>query len=334
METPCYIFNKKTLENNYKNMQKNLSFCKLHYSTKANGNYSVLKILSEIGANFEVSSLEEFQTLKRLNVKPENIIFGLPVKSEALIKKLYKEECRYFIFDSLLELNKIKEHAPKAKKILRIMISDIVEGCIPFGMHPNEINKEVIANIDGLHFHITRNRSIENQLNALNRVEDILVSYSLHDIILNIGGGYCLHATEYYKIINDYLLRIKKKHDLTLLCEPGEEIIHTAGKVITTVLLVKKYNNYINVYLDFSESNGLKLRPSTVIINNFRRTDRRIYYRFFDNTCKHEERFSKILNYDIRIGDQLELSPYGAYTLCLCSDFHNFPKPNVYIESE
>lgn len=334
METPCYVFNKKVLENNYKKMQENLSVCKLHYSTKANGDYIVLKILSEIGANFEVSSLKEFQTLKRLNVKPENIIFGLPVKSEKLIEELYKEDCRYFIFDSLLELNKIKKYAPEAKKVLRIMVSDIVDGSIPFGMLPDEINKDIITSIDGLHFHITRNHIIENQLNVLKRIEDILVSYSLHDIILNIGGGYCLHDTEYYNVINDNLLRIKNKYNLTLLCEPGEEIIHTAGKVITTVLLVKKYNNYINVYLDFSESNGLKLRPSTVIINNFRRTDRRIYYRFFDNTCKHEERFSKILNYDIRIGDKLELSPYGAYTLCLCSDFHNFPKPKVYIENE
>ena len=116
------------------------------------------------------------------------------------------------------------------------------------------------------------------------------------------------------------------------MCEPGEGIIHTAGKVVTTVLLVKKYNNYVNVYLDFSEPNGLKLRPIYLSINNLRKSNKRIYYRFFDNTCKHEERFTKILDFEICIGDKIELSPYGAYTLCLCNDFHGFPKPNIYID--
>lgn len=333
MKTPYYIFNQKTILENYKKMQQNLNCCELHYSTKANGHIEILKVLSQIkNVGFEICSQYEWNILSELGAKADNILFGLPIKQESLIDELYKNGCRYFIFDTHSELEKLNRLAPNANKVLRILISDIIEECIPFGINIDNITREMMDQCDGLHFHITKNYDIIRQMLALDRIEFILERYSLRNIILNIGGSYNIDTKDsYYDLLNQRLSRMKKDYNLKIFAEPGEAIVHTAGRVYTTVLGIKEQKTHRDVYIDFGEPSGLRLIPDIVRLSNGERDGKRCLYRFFDNTCRHVARFSKFLTLDLRLNDCLELSPYGAYTLCLSNDFHNFPRPGVYI---
>ncbi|MFC2146188.1 hypothetical protein ACFLRT_02375 [Acidobacteriota bacterium] len=341
MNTPKYVFDKNEIIRCYHEMKKMMAFGDVYYALKANSEIGVLEVLENIGAKFEVASMEEFNKLLTIGVSPRRIICGAPVKKIEMIRHLFSKGCNYFVFEDIRELEKLQKFAPGAQKILRVYISDIAPDSIGFGMNVEMINyyKDslpwFLSAIEGITFHISNNDNIDVCIRTLERIEKLLLQMSGNKIkILNIGGSYQLTAPNFFfEILNEKLERIKKVYNLRVICEPGAAIVHTAGKVITEVVLVKDQDGFFDVFIDTGIPSGLNTRrPGSVnIVNRSIEPGKRTFYRFFDTTCLHRQLFLLPLKYKIMEGDIMELGNLGAYTVCFKNDFHAWKKPAVEI---
>jgi len=339
VNTPKYIFDKNELIRCYHEMQKMMPFGDIYYTIKANAEIIVLDVLESIGANFDVASMEEFDRLFTIGVSPKRIICGAPVKKTEMIRHLFSKGCNYFVFEDIGELEKLRKYAPGAQKILRVYINDIVPDTIGFGMDVEKIDHYkdslpwFLPAVDGITFHISNNVNIEACVKVLERIEKLLLQLRGPKIrILNIGGSYKLTApTVFFEILNEKLERLKKVYNLRIICEPGAAIVHTAGKIITEVVLIKEQDGFFDVFIDAGAPTGLSNRkPESIkIVNRETESGKRTFYRFFDTTSLHQQLFLFPLKFRIKEGDILELGHLGAYTVCFKNHFHSWKMPAV-----
>lgn len=342
MDTPYYVFSKEKIINNFYQMSKNLYLCDIYYALKANSEIEILEILNNCNAGFEIASLGELDKLEKLNINSDRIICSLPVKSIELITQLYLYGCRYFVFDTIDELIKLCQYAPNSKKILRLYIGDILDNSIGYGMRIECIKSLVDNNssyldiIDGVTFYVSKNKNISNLIRVFDRVDYILSLLSWENKILNIGGNYRLLdevPAEFYVQLNNRLTILAKKYNLRILAEPGHGIIKNAGTLITKVVLTKKQDNEVHVFIDAGTPTGIHFEPDEVRkIENTSELAEEILYKFYGITCSHQLLFVKKLNYNIMQNDILEFSNYGSYTICMSNNFHSWSKPIVKIQ--
>lgn len=343
MNTPKYVFNKSEIENCYNAIKEKLHNITICYALKANSEIAVLQILKEINADFEVASSEEFDKLLSINVDPNKIICGLPVKPKNMIDHLYSNGCRYFVFDMPEELNKLLIYAPNSKKILRLNINDLIPSSIEFGMPIKEIiyclndGRNFAKNIDGISFHISNNIDIDNCQKVIDRVEYLLKMLPGKKMVLNIGGGYRIYASDdFFLKLNNRLQDLTNNFNLKLVAEPGNTVVNSAGSVFTKVIGVRKRdNNVYDIYIDAGKPTGIKTDekriPSFIRLVQDKPVCEERQYRFVDITCMHKPHFSIKLSSIVEDGDIFEFGDMGAYTVCLSSNFHAWKPPVVEI---
>lgn len=335
--TPKYVFSKERIEYCFFSMCKKMKGVTIYYSLKANSEKVVLEVLKDANAKFEVASIGEFDVLKEIGVSSDRIICGLPIKPIAWLQHMYSQGCRYFIFDSKRELDKLIDHAFDSLKILRINISDLVSNSIDFGMdYESACNLlqdfDSAKHVDGLSFHISNNTQINNFNCVLDRIETLIPFIKASPKILNIGGGYRIDATdEFYYNLQDRIARIKIKYGVDVIAEPGNTIVNSAGSIYTKVIGIKKRKDYTDVYIDVGKPSGLKTSnkrlPERINIIGKNASLEKYKYRFIDITCMHKPHFSWELNYVLEENDIIQFTEMGAYTVCLQSKFHLWESP-------
>ena len=267
MNTPYFVFDISAVKKNYLTLKSVLAADRVFYALKPNSEIPILSSLNEINASFEIASVEELEKLKALNIGPERIICSLPVKSEEMISALYNYGLRYFVFDIEEEFHKLKRLAPGAKPILRIDITDIATNTICYGMTYSEFSEAKRKGIEtnGVTFYIAKNKNINIVLEVLDLAEQFMKPMK-NDLILNIGGNYRLTdevSDDYYVLLNERLISLKKKYNCTIYVEPGRSVIRSAGSLVTSVIGVKQGKNY--VYIDAGEPTGISYYPDNII---------------------------------------------------------------------
>jgi len=73
---------------------------------------------------FDCASKSEIRSILKLGASPKDIIFSNPIKLESDIEYAYRKGVRITTADSLDELKKIKQFAPKMKILWRIAIKE------------------------------------------------------------------------------------------------------------------------------------------------------------------------------------------------------------------
>ena len=109
------------VQRKYDGLVKAFPFGRHHYAIKANPHPDILKLLQSLGSYFECASINEIRMCLAANVKPENILYGNPIKKVSEIVEAYEKGIRQFVFDSELELDKIVLHAPGSEVLCRII---------------------------------------------------------------------------------------------------------------------------------------------------------------------------------------------------------------------
>lgn len=344
-----FITHKSVLRENYQTICSMIKHDRFFYALKANGAYPVLKVLNEMGVEFEISSQGELNALKSLCVCPERIISSIPVKTVEFVKQAYHYGVRYFVFDCREELSKLQKHAAKAKKVMRLYISDLDPESCRWGITIDELgtafNAADIQEIDGLAIHISRNYQTRLIGNIFDRIEKALSLLNNNKkLIVNIGGGFYhslpkhlsvkYNLDEFYLLLNQRIRNIITNYDVTVYCEPGRVIVDTACDIHTKVEHSSKRNgiNYIAVDLNLYKLGTL---PKKIFLHDNQHEKRCIYdenkygmgyspeyYRFINTVCEWTEVLCLPLSAKPEEGDTIELKGVGAYSIALGSDFH------------
>ncbi|MFH1359375.1 MAG: hypothetical protein ABIH37_05795 [archaeon] len=259
--TPYFKFKPDVLKENYLEFER---LCKRYlddfviaYSVKTNGFDEVLEVLSKLGSNFEVASLNEIE--KALDFSKKAFIFNGACKNEKELRLAI--ESKFLInIDSKSEIDKIAEilNGRGFNIGLRVSLNKS-----KFGFDEDKLY-EIISyckikslNVISLHFHAGTQKNLKEYEESLRKIKEIVrkVSDSVDLKYLDLGGGFpdkyqlknlSISLEDYFKLIEKYT----REFDSTIIIEPGRNLVADAFDLITKVCVLKEKSGQNFAILD------------------------------------------------------------------------------------
>src|SRR3989338_596689 len=277
--SPLMLIRRNVLIKQYQRFKAHLPKVAPYYAIKANPNPEIIKTFLRLGANFDVASAVEMNSVISLGAAPQKIIFANTIKSIEDIQTAYKRRVMLMTFDNEPELYKIAKYAPGARVMVRIKVENIgslVELSFKFGADPEQAvfllrkAKALGLSPEGVSFHVgSQCANVENYVHALEISSAIFREAKEEGLTLttlDIGGGFPIRHSEQDKhpvfetmarTIRAEMARLFDKK-IKFIAEPGRFFVGPAGVLITQVIGRTFRNNknyyYLNdgIYADFS----------------------------------------------------------------------------------
>lgn len=334
----------------YERWVKVLPNVKPYYAVKCNPNPVILKILSDLGCNFDCASKNEIASVLN-DSDPSRIIFANPCKMSGQIKYARAVDVDTMTFDSDHELYKIKLYHPNARLILRIKVDDTGSRCrfgCKFGCPIDQVEgllniaKALSLNIVGVSFHVgsgctDTSRYTQAIQDALNTIE-LAKSYGFSSVnIIDIGGGFDINTFDSIaECVNAY---ISKYPSIEWIAEPGRFMVNNSHTLVVNVIGKKSLDNefvyYLNdgVYGSFNCIFFDHALPEVCPFNE--RNGPRYKSKIFGPTCDSIDKISdEVMLPELAIGEWCYIENFGAYTTAAASTFNGFQQtPVIYVLS-
>jgi len=280
LPTPCLVIDLDLIRTKYIELQGSLPVAKIFYAVKANPRDEVIRLLADLGSNFDIASRYELDQMLRLGIDPNRISYGNTIKKKSDIKYFYDHGVRLFATDSENDLMNIAENAPGAKIFFRIL----TEGTgadwplsRKFGSHPDTIYHLILQSAEmglnpwGISFHVgSQQRDIGQWDDAVARCKylfDAVAEEGIELQMINIGGGFPANYVDPTFSVNEYTEEILRfiQEDFgdnlpDIILEPGRSLVGDAGIIISEVINLSrksKNNLYQWVFLDIGKFGGL-----------------------------------------------------------------------------
>ena len=280
--TPNICINLNTIKNNFEKLKSSFPYTKIFYAIKANPGEPVLKMLSEMGSNFDIASRYELDMIEKFVSAPERLSYGNTIKKACDIKYFYDHGVRMFATDSKDDLKNIAEYAPGSKVYVRILVenSDTADWPLSrkFGCHPDMaydilvLAKELGLVPYGVSFHVgSQQRDIGAWNDAIAKVKYLFNSLEEEEGIelkmIDMGGGFPASYTDPTNELSVYASEITRflREDFgeslpEIILEPGRSLVGDSGILTSEVILASRKNNTALtrwVYIDAGKFNGL-----------------------------------------------------------------------------
>lgn len=191
----------------------------------------------------------------KLGVDPSRIIYANPAKPISQLRFAREVGVNMMTFDNEFELQKIKEHHPAARLVLRILADDPGALCsfgVKFGAHPSlapallRSAQALELNVVGVSFHVGSGCSnAEVYRDAIQAAKDIFDEgdrLGFHMTLLDIGGGFPgvdsarISFRDIANVVNSAVAMIFAGHaDLRVIAEPGRYYVASACTLVVNV---------------------------------------------------------------------------------------------------
>lgn len=357
LHTPCFIFDEAEFKNNIKNfksvLEKYFHSSVIGYSFKTNSLPRLLQLVKENDCMAEVVSVDEYQLAVKIGFEKKNIIFNGPVKEKKTFVDALKAGSLINI-DSKREIDWLLENKKPVEIGIRVNFD--LEGKLPgqtstgkqggrfgFCYENGELHKALVklkeANIKvtRLHMHVSNaSKSVEVYECLAATACQIIDEEQLDIDYIDFGGGYFgggdngqFYETYVSAIYNK--LAEHGKENTGIIVEPGASIVATSFSYLTSVVDKKK-----TTYGNFVITDGTRLH-----IDPFMTKSNYNYCLLPDRkgmvseqiicgyTCMEKDRITTINAVEMEIGDQIEYSVVGSYTMCFSALFITY-LPRVY----
>lgn len=282
LETPNIVINLPTIKSNFVKLRSAFPFARIYYAMKANPGEPVLKLLNELGSNFDVASRYELDQILALGVSPDRVSYGNTIKKASDVRYFYNKGVRMFATDCKDDLKNIAENAPQSRVFVRLLVEDSVSADWPlsrkFGCHPDMAYDLLVLARDlgltpyGVSFHVgSQQRDIGQWNDAIARAKYLFTSLEEEEGIrltmINMGGGFPASYLETTNDLSEYASEITRYlHDdfgdeiPEIILEPGRSLVGDSGILTTQVIMVSRKNNTALsrwVFCDAGKFNGL-----------------------------------------------------------------------------
>lgn len=214
----------------------------------------------------------------------------------------------------------------------------IYDPCAPysrFGVHAEEMEKQGIKEISGLHFHTM----CEQKSDVLERTLDVVAKKFgkfLRDLDwINMGGGQHITSEDYDR---DHLVKLIKQFktafDLkTVYLEPGEAVAINAGYLVTTVLDIIENGMPIAI-VDTSAANHmpdvLEMPYRPYIIGSGQPKEKTFTYRLGALTCLAGDYIGDYsFDHELKVGDRLVFTDMAIYSFVKTCMFNGINLPSL-----
>ena len=288
--TPVYIYSDATIRHHYRQLAD--AFAEVDplicFSVKTNANGSVLKVLCEEGAGFDVVSGGELFRALRAGADPSRIVFAGVGKTEREIRYALEQGILMFNVESRPELEAVSRVASGMGVTARVALRcnpDVdpkTHSYITTGKKENkfgidfETARSMIANwtrfphtaLAGLHMHIGSQIVDPTPYGeAARRIAAFLRECrdAGHEVeYFNIGGGFGVYydnteARTAHELAES-IVPVVKETGCRLVMEPGRFVMANAGILVARVLYVKTAGDKRFVIVDAAMTD--LIRPS------------------------------------------------------------------------
>jgi len=278
--TPLYVYSQQTIESHYNRIESAFSpldpgIC---FSVKSCSNLSILAVLKQAGACFDVVSGGELARVLEIGVEPSRVVFAGVGKTDREINAALDAGIGWFNVESEQELDTLATLAARRNTVAQVALrvnpdvdpqthrhTTTGKSETKFGVDLQRAAKvfEAFAktpaiNLAGVHVHIGSpvNR-IEPFVESIKRTLDLTVQLrkSGHKITaINIGGGYGAHYSgEEAPTAADYaahIVPLLQDAKLSVMLEPGRSIMANAGVLIAETIFIKSSGDKKFVIVD------------------------------------------------------------------------------------
>jgi len=350
--TPCYIIEEKKLQENGRILAEvsKRTGCKILLAQKAFSNYDCYPLLAPFLAGTEASGLYEARLgAEEMPGKEVHVFCGAYREEE------FQELLRYadhIVFNSPRQLEKFGLQAKQAGKSIGLRINPqcstqeghaIYDPCAPGSrlgttraMWNSLMTEELVALLDGLHFHTLCEQDAEDLETTLQAVEEMFGDVLPAMKWLNMGGGHHITRPGYdLKRLEKCITYAKNKWNLEVYLEPGEAVALNAGYLATRVLDIVQNEDTRIAILDASAACHMPdviEMPYTPPLYGAEANGTTSYtYRLAGPTCLAGD---VIGDYSfkgaLQEGDLLLFGDMAIYTTCKNNTFNGMPLPDIW----
>ena len=365
LETPNIVINLNTIKKNFIKLRDSFPYARIYYAMKANPGEPVLKLLAEMGSNFDIASRYELDKILSLGVESFRLSYGNTIKKPRDIKYFYEKGVRLFATDSKDDLKAIAENAPGSKVYVRVLVETSATADWPlsrkFGCHPDMAYDLIVMARDlglvpyGISFHVgSQQRDIGQWNDAIAKTKYLFTSLEEEEGIklsmINMGGGFPAsyidptnELSEYASEITRYLSDDFGDDIPEIILEPGRSLVGDSGILTSEVILTSRKNNTALarwVYIDAGKFNGLietldEAIKYPVITNKDEPGVKESEVIIAGPTCDSMDIMYENAKYKLpttlKSGDKIYWLSTGAYTSTYASvEFNGFPPLKTY----
>jgi ornithine decarboxylase len=358
--TPLVVVDHDVVRANYAAFRRHLPKVQAYFAVKANPDPAIVRTLYRAGASFDVASVQEFMLVHR-NIEHlpaseqqdfiwDKIIYANPVKPKETLQALdrYKP---LVTADNLLELQKIREHAPHAGVVIRLRVPNtgsMVELSSKFGCDPGDAVDLIDAafgmglTVEGLSFHVgSQCTNFLNFVQALNMAAAVMNEARSRGralAILDIGGGFPAPYHRDVKPIETLAARINAEidrlfpGDIEIIAEPGRFIVATAVTAVARIIGKTRRDGKTSYYIDdsvYHTYSGIIFDHCQYHLKAMRGGPNEICA-VFGQTCDGLDTISLSEELpDLALDDLVYAENIGAYASASATSFNGFPPAKV-----
>ncbi len=360
--TPCYAYSSNAITEAFKEFHRAFSArpTLVCYSVKANGNLSILRLLSRLGAGFDIVSAGELHRVLRAGGQASRVVFSGVGKSRDDMAYALKAGVRCFNVESDPELRRLSEVAQAlgvtAPVSLRVN-PDVDPKTHPyiatglkeskFGIaHDDAFDLYMVASrlpglrVTGIDCHIgSQITDLSPFLSALDRIlilVERLKSQGIRLDHLDLGGGLGIRyrherpipLAEYAREICDRLTHF----DGDLILEPGRRLVGNSGVLLTRVEYIKRTAGRSFAIVDAAMNDLIRpaLYDAWHEILPVRSPAPQEPHGLFDvvgPVCETGDILGKDRTLALAQGDLLCILSAGAYAASMGSNYNARPRP-------
>jgi diaminopimelate decarboxylase len=359
--TPLYVYSKKAILSRYQAYEAGFgSFPhQICYAVKANSNLSILRLLAQAGAGFDIVSGGELYRVLQAGGNPAKVVFSGVGKTREEIEYALESGIHSFNCESEAELSLLSSIAARLNKVARIAlrvnphVDAATHPYISTGLRDHKFGIDITAveavyqralalphlQLEGVSAHIG-SQLLDTQpllaaLDALLALIARLRAAGVPITHLDIGGGLGVPYREgqVEPVVSDHLAAVCARCaglGLMLLTEPGRSIVGPAGVLLTRVLYRKATETKEFVIVD-AAMNDL-IRPSLYEAHHEIVPLRRAFPGTFvadvvGPVCESGDFFARDREMAQCLpGDFLALVTAGAYGFVLSSNYNTRPR--------
>jgi diaminopimelate decarboxylase len=363
--TPCYVYDRGRIEQNYARLVSALlphpSVGRICYSVKANSNLSVLRLLHNLGAGFDVVSIGELRRVLLAGAAPADVVFaGVGKREDELIAAL-DAGAGWINVESPQELHALSDLACARGRVQQVAlrINPNVDphthrhmatgtGTSKFGIEIEQALALVARRndfpgvaINGIHVHIG---SMVNEvapyedaarvaLDVITRCRELGATITT----LNLGGGFGVayrpdQPEAPIEAIAEAVWPPIRRAGVQVLFEPGRAIVADAGVLLTRVLYTKA-NGGVNYVVVDAGMNDL-IRPALYgavhgvsLVSRVSEMSEVSRVSVVGPVCESGDVLAEgVLLPVLQRGDLLVIHHAGAYGMSMASNYNTRPR--------
>lgn len=356
LSTPCYVLDEGALRRNgeiLKSVQERTS-CKILLAQKAFSNFSLYPFLSKYLAGTEASGLYEARLGKTYMPQGECHVFCGAYKEAEMEEILHYAD--HIVFNSVSQLKKYGNRAKQAGKSVGLRINpecstqeghEIYDPCAPGGrlgvtrkIWEEQMTEELVALLDGLHFHTLCEQNADALEITLRAVEERFGKVLKRMKWLNMGGGHHITRKDYdVGLLVKCIQKVQSTYDVEVYLEPGEAVALNAGYLVSEVLDVTRNGTVVNAILDMSAAchtpDVIEMPYRPPVMNSGEAGEKEVTYRFGGPTCLSGDVIGDYsFDRELKEGNKILFGDMAIYTTCKNNTFNGMKLPDIYLLKE